>query len=73
MKKVVKITDIDCAHCAANIEKEVGKIIGVTYVSVSFLTQKMILEIDDSLNFDELLPQLKKAVKKIDRDYDVVC
>lgn len=73
MKKVFKITDIDCGHCAANIEKNVSKIKGITYVSVSFLTQKMILEYEDSVSLEELLPQLKKAVKKVDRDYDVVC
>ena len=73
MKKVLKVTDIDCGHCAANIEKGVSKIEGITYVSVSFLTQKMILEYEDSVSFDTLLPQIVKAVKKVDKDYDVVC
>lgn len=72
MKKVLKVTDIDCAHCAAAMEKGIGKIPGITYASVSFLTQKIILEYEDSVDFDNLLPQIKKAVKKVDNDCDIV-
>lgn len=71
MRKVLKVTDIDCGHCAANIEKEVSKIEGISSVSVSFLTQKMIIDFDDSLSLESLMPGLKKAVKKVDRDYDI--
>ncbi len=72
MKKVLKITDIDCGHCAANIEKGVSKLEGVDYVSVSFLTQKMIIEFSDDLDFETLLAQIKKVVKKVDKDYEVL-
>ena len=71
MKKVLKVTDIDCAHCAAALEKGISKIEGITYASVSFLTQKIILEYEDGTDFNSLLPQIKKAVKKVDSDCDL--
>ncbi len=71
MKKVLKVTDIDCAHCAAAMEKGISKIEGITYASVSFLTQKIILEYEDGTDFNSLLPQIKKAVKKVDSDCDL--
>lgn len=72
MRKVLKVTDIDCAHCAATMEKGISKISGVTYASVNFLTQKIIMEYEDSVDFEELLPLIKKAVKKVDSDCDVI-
>lgn len=72
MRKVLKVTDIDCAHCAAAMEKGIGKIPGVTYASVNFLTQKIIMEYEDTVDFEELLPLIKKAVKKVDSDCDVI-
>ena len=71
MRKVLKVTDIDCAHCAAAMEKGISKIPGVTYASVNFLTQKIIIEYEDSADFNELLPLIKKAVKKVDSDCDI--
>ena len=41
MKKTIKLIDLDCGHCATKIENAVKKIDGVTYVSVSFIKQKM--------------------------------
>ena len=37
MKKVYKITDIDCANCAAKLERALAKVEGVQNVSISFL------------------------------------
>ena len=69
MKKTYKI-EVDCANCASKMERAVGKIDGVTAVSVSFLTQKMTIETDrDSL--DEILPRAVKACKKVEPDCEV--
>ena len=47
MKKNYILEDLDCANCAAKIEEGVKKIEGVTECSVSFVTEKMIVEIED--------------------------
>lgn len=48
MKKTYKLTDLDCANCAAKMENAIKKIDGVSDASVSFLTQKLTVEADDS-------------------------
>ena len=63
MKKTYKLTDLDCANCAAKMEK----IDGVSDASVSFLTQKLTVEADDS-RFDDILKQIVKACKKVEPD-----
>ena len=41
MKKTFKMTDLDCASCAAKMEDAIRKIDGVEDASVNFLMQKM--------------------------------
>ena len=43
MKKMYKVTGLDCAHCAANLEAVLKKTDGVTDAKVNFLLEKMIL------------------------------
>ena len=69
MKKSYRI-DVDCANCAAKMERAVRKIEGVSGASVNFLTQKMTLETEgDSLEM--ILPLAVKACQKVDPDCQV--
>ena len=70
MKKVIRLIDLDCAHCAEKIQKAVNKIDGVTHAEVNFITQKMVLEADDS-RFDAIAAEAAKVVKKIEPDVTV--
>lgn len=67
MKKDYRLEDLDCANCAAKIEDAVKNIEGVRECSVSFVTEKMIVEIDDKKE-EEIKNQIKKIVKKIEPD-----
>ena len=71
MKKVFKMEDLDCAHCAAKMEEGIKKIEGVTYASVSFMAQRLTVEADEE-KFEEIIPQIVKAVKKVDSDCKVI-
>lgn len=71
MKKIFKLQDLDCAHCAAKMQDAISKIDGVTAVSVNFLMQKMTLEADDAV-FDEVLKKAMKAIKKVEPDCRVI-
>ena len=71
MKKTFKIEDLDCANCAAKLEKAVSSIDGVTKASVSFIAQKMIIEADEN-DFDAIIKALPKAAKKAVPDCTVI-
>lgn len=64
MKIKYILEGLDCANCAAKIENEVAKIEGVKDVSVSFMTTKMTLEVED----ESILPDVEKLVKKIESE-----
>lgn len=67
MKMKFKIKGIDCANCAAELERTIQKIEGVTEASLSFMTEKLVMEIEDDRK-DEVLKNLKKVVKKEEPD-----
>ena len=47
MKKRFNI-EVDCAACAAKVERAICEIPGIKSASVSFVTQKLSLEADES-------------------------
>lgn len=67
MKKNYILEDLDCANCAAKIEEGVRNIEGVIECSVSFVTEKMIVEIEDGKE-KEVEKEIRKVVKKIEPD-----
>ena len=71
MKKVFLLEDLDCAHCAEKIEREVAKLDGVSESKVTFLTQKLTVEVEES-KAASLLSDVKKIVKKVEPDVTVV-
>ena len=71
MQQKFKLIDLDCANCAAKMQKEIRKIDGVQDVNISFLAQKMTLEADDA-RFDEIAKLAAKACRKIDDECEVV-
>lgn len=71
MKKVYLLEDLDCAHCAEKIEKEVAKLDGVSESKVTFLTQKLTVEVEET-KAASLLSEIKKVVKKFEPDVTVI-
>jgi copper chaperone CopZ len=65
MTKIYKLENLDCANCAAKMERGIKAIDGVNDCTVSFMTQKMMLNADDA-RFAEILELAKKAIAKVD-------
>ena len=69
MKKVVRIKNLDCANCAAALERAVAKIDGGNSVNVSFIGEKMTLDYDENKN---VLDEIKTAAKKLEPDWEFI-
>lgn len=67
MKKTYKLVDLDCANCAAKMERNIKKISGVNDANVSFMAQKLTVDADDS-RFDEIIQEIVKTIKKVEPD-----
>ena len=71
MKKVYRLEDLDCANCAAKMERAVAKIDGVNEVSISFMGQRMSIDVDEG-RFEEIMDRVVKACKKVELDCTIV-
>jgi len=67
MKKVFRLENLDCAACAAKMEDAIKKIDGVTDASITFMTQKLMIEADDAL-FDDAVKKARKVCSRIESD-----
>ena len=67
MKKKFKLTDLDCANCAAKMENAISKLDDVNDASVSFMMQKMTIDADDA-RFDEIMKEVVEVCKKVEPD-----
>lgn len=71
MKKVFKLRDLDCANCAAKMEDKVKKVDGVINANVSFMTQKLTIEAEDS-RFDSILDEVVRVCAKVEPDCKII-
>ena len=65
MKKIVKLEGLCCANCAAKIEDGVRKLPGVKEATLSFMTQRLVMEVEDGTE-DEAVEGARKVADKIE-------
>lgn len=63
MRKTFRLEHLCCAHCAAELEHAFGKIPGVSFVSIVFMTQKLIIEADEA-EFPRIIDTIEVLIRK---------
>lgn len=71
MRKVFKLDNLDCANCAAKMEEAIKKIDGVQSASMRFMTQKLVIEADES-QMDAIVDRAAEVCKKIEPDMTII-
>lgn len=69
MKKIVKLEGLCCANCAAKIEDGVRKLPGVKEATLSFMTQRLVMEVEEGRE-DEVIEAARKVKDKIEPEAD---
>ena len=70
MTKTIRVSNLDCANCAAKVERALNKIDGVNNASVNFLMQKITLDFADD-RADAVLQDVCRVCKKVEPDMQV--
>lgn len=70
MNSKFKITGLDCANCAAELERAIRKLEIIKSASINFMSQRMILEYDEC-DRAEMLKKVKKIIKKEEPDVTI--
>lgn len=71
MKKTFKLQDLDCANCAAKMERAIAKLEGVQAVGVNFMTQRLTVEAADE-QFAEVMDRVVKTCAKVEPDCKII-
>ena len=71
MQKILTVNGIDCANCAAKLEKKINKVNGVNSAIVSFATGKLMLDADDD-KFDKVLDEVIDLAKKLEPEWEII-
>ena len=70
MKKVYKVENLDCVHCAAKLERAIQGVEGVTAATISFMTQRLTIVIEDE-KFDSVMENVIKTAKKLNDEWEI--
>lgn len=65
MKKQFRVDGVDCANCAAKIERGVQALDGVQSASLNFMTTKLVIEGDET-KMTDIIKEAEKIVAKIE-------
>ncbi len=71
MKKIFKVENVDCAHCAMKMQNNIEKIEGVKSATLNFLTKRLTVEFDDAIA-NTIKADALAACRKVDRDVEIV-
>lgn len=71
MNKAFRFKNLDCADCAANLERKLAEIDGINSISVNFIFQKMIVDFDETRK-DEIFAKMKKTINDFEPDMVVM-
>lgn len=70
--KQLILEGMDCANCAAKIEREVQRVPGVKWATVDFLSRKLALEIETNIDMPTIIEKIEGIVKRIEPDVRVI-
>lgn len=70
MEKVYRLDGLDCANCAAKIERSVQQITGVEKAQVDFMSTKLTIVAPEK-DIDRISDEAKEIVNKLEPDVEV--
>ena len=70
MKYILK--GLDCPNCAAKIEKKVNNLKAVKHATLAFATQTLELELNNSIDEEKTLNEIKTLIKELEPEVEVL-
>ena len=63
--------EVDCANCAAAVERKLAELDGIEKVSISYMAQKMIVDYAEGVDEKSKLKEMLKVARKIEPDFEI--
>lgn len=63
--------EVDCANCAAAVERKLNELDGIESCSISYMAQKMIVNFADGVDEKAKLKEMLKVARKVEPDFEI--
>lgn len=71
MNKAFRFKNLDCADCAAKLERKLAAIDGINEIRVNFIFQKILVDFDESKK-ELVFSEMKRVIKGFEPDMVVI-
>ena len=72
MRKTYQLEDLECANCAAKMEKDISAFPEVKKCTITFMTSRMSITVDDDANLEDVLDRAQKVMRSYEKDCTIV-
>ena len=63
--------EVDCANCAAAVERKLAELDGIDSISISYMAQKMVVEYAEGVDEKAKLKEMLKVARKVEPDFEI--
>lgn len=72
MRKTYELENLECANCAAKMERDISAFPEVKKCTITFITSRMSLNVEDSADLDDVLDRAQKIMRGYEKDCTIV-
>lgn len=72
MRKTYELENLECANCAAKMEKDISAFPEVKKCTITFMTSRMSITINDDADLEDVLDRAQKVMRSYEKDCTIV-
>ena len=72
MRKTFELENLECANCAAKMERDIAAFPEVKKCTITFMTSRMALTVEDGADLNDILDRAQKIMKGYEKDCTIV-
>jgi len=72
MRKTYELENLECANCAAKMEKDISAFPEVKKCTITFMTSRMSITVNDDADLDDVLDRAQKVMRSYEKDCTIV-
>ena len=72
MRKTYQLEDLECANCAAKMERDISAFPEVTKCTITFMTSRMSITVPDGTDLEAVLDKAQQVMRSYEKDCTIV-
>lgn len=72
MRKSFELENLECANCAAKMERDISVFPEVKKCTITFMTSRMSLNLEDGADLEDVLDRAQKVMRSYEKDCTIV-